>query len=105
MLPKNSKRIVVREAAVKSKKYLAFLRTHPCMVCSLEGSTQAHHIRHHEPSATGYRHGDQWAVPLCDKCHNNLHSFGNEEMWWECEGIDPIGFCERSWKNYKGEKE
>tara|TARA_R100001129_G_C5212487_1_gene217125 strand:- start:99 stop:278 length:180 start_codon:yes stop_codon:yes gene_type:complete len=40
------------------------------------------------------RTGDQYAVPLCDDHHRNLHSYGAEKRWWAMEGIDPIAWIE-----------
>lgn len=41
----------------------------------------------------GLKSGDDWAVPLCHKHHMDLHSYGDERLWWDLQGVDPIAWC------------
>ena len=96
-----------RPKRLKDEKYLAYIRTMACLVCGGVPS-QAHHLMHGEPSATGKRSGDDWAVPLCQRCHRGLHEFGREPIYWLFQGIASIAWAERTykeWKNRKGGKE
>lgn len=40
-----------------------------------------------EPSAMSMKSGDNWAVPLCYKCHEDLHRDGNEREWFDKKGL------------------
>jgi hypothetical protein len=84
---------------VKDEAYLRKIRQTPCLVC--QRWSQAHHLMHAEPSATGKRSGDNWAVPLCSYHHEALHRFGDEASWWAVHGIDPIEWAKESYDDYK----
>ena len=52
----------------RSKKYLAFVRSHPCVVCGRKA--QAHHVRRHYWGAgTAIKPHDYVTIPLCLVCH------------------------------------
>ncbi len=58
----------------RSKKYLAFIRTKPCLVC---GSPET--VPHHEGlgrNMIGGKPPDSHAVPLCVLCHGIYHNTG-----------------------------
>ncbi len=40
------------------------------------------------PRALGLKAGDDQCVPLCWRCHSELHGFGDEGLWWAKKGID-----------------
>ena len=48
----------------------------------------------------GRKTSDNWAVPLCHKCHMELHAFGDEQTWWDILGIDPIEWAKENWRKY-----
>lgn len=72
-------------------RYLQHIRALPCLVCG--GFSVAHHMMHAEPSATGLRSGDQWAVPLCHLHHTELHAHGDEPLWWALQGVAPVAWA------------
>lgn len=81
---------------MKRPAYLKWIRTLPCLACGNDTGTEAAHIRYtdrsvmkHNPGI-GQKPADYFAVPLCSKCHRDQHDFGDEEMWWEEMGKDPI---------------
>ena len=53
-----------------------------------------------EAMGQGIKVSDEWTVPLCHQCHMRLHAFGDEQTWWDLEGIDPIEWARRTWKEY-----
>ena len=54
----------------RNKKYLEFIRSHPCIICG-NPETDAHHIRRQEyGSGTGTKPHDYVTVPLCRYCHD-----------------------------------
>ena len=62
------------------------------MVCKTTVGVVAHHLTIAQPKARGLKAGDQYAVPLCDKHHKELHGLGNERRWWAIQGVDPFEF-------------
>ena len=65
------------------------IREQPCLVCGTIPS-DAHHLRTDmKTKGMGLKPGDDKAVPLCRKHHMKLHAYGNEELWWSTQGIDP----------------
>jgi hypothetical protein len=50
----------------RSKAYLAFVRTHPCISCGKEGPSEADHVG---PRGVGQKTSDYRCVPLCSACH------------------------------------
>tara|TARA_R100000995_G_scaffold4135_1_gene2194 strand:+ start:15637 stop:15927 length:291 start_codon:yes stop_codon:yes gene_type:complete len=87
---------------VRSQKYLQNVREHGCLIC--HRPPQAHHLTHAQGLRGMRRTGDQWAVPLCQEHHFNLHAYGNESQWWALQGIDPIKWAENNWKIFNDEK-
>lgn len=79
--------------AAKSKGYLAFLHSLPCVVTGLYGVEAAHLSM----AALGYGHygrgkgrkvSDRWALPLSQAEHARQHKIG-EERFWSKSGINP----------------
>jgi len=69
----------IRKATAKPEpRYLAWLRTLPCVCCGGPGGV-AHH-QHGEKGTMkgmGLRAPDSTAVPLCERCHNGWHAMGH----------------------------
>ena len=88
-----------RQPRVKDEKHLRFISTLPCIVCGLEGSTQACHVRFADISrgkretGKGEKPDDKWVVPMCFKHHAEQHSM-DEESFWQMYGIDVLSVCE-----------
>ena len=38
----------------------------------------------------GRKVSDRFAVPICRLHHRELHRRGNEHIWWQNQGIDPL---------------
>ncbi len=77
---------------IRSRKHLQYIREQGCLICYRPA--QAHHLTFVDSDGLrGMRRtGDQFAVPLCDDHHRQLHAHGNEERWWSMQGVDPIGW-------------
>jgi len=84
---------------VRSQKYLAHIRKHPCLICGTT-EVQAHHLRHADQRGWGMKNGDEWAVPLCADHHMDCHRTGKENMWWVMNGIDAMAWAELTYKNW-----
>ena len=68
---------------MKSKKHLKKVSELSCMVCGVQGKTQAHHLLRTGEHGMALKSGDNWAVPLCFHCHNDLHLNGDEIGYFE----------------------
>jgi hypothetical protein len=55
---------------VRSRRYLAFVRSHPCCSCGALAPSEAHHWG---PRAVGEKTDDLRTVPLCRRCHDAWH--------------------------------
>ncbi len=90
---------MTNKVKVRSQKYLAHIRKHPCLICGTT-EVQAHHLRHADQRGWGMKNGDEWAVPLCADHHMDCHRTGKENMWWVMNGIDAMAWAELTYKNW-----
>jgi hypothetical protein len=62
---------------VRNPKYLAWIRTHPCVVCGASRGIEASHTG---PHGLGQKSPDSSAIPLCAKHHrtgnDSYHKLG-----------------------------
>jgi len=45
----------------------------------------------------GRKVSDRFTVPVCRLHHRELHRRGNERIWWESQGIDPLSVAGTLW--------
>ena len=45
----------------------------------------------------GRKVSDRFAVPICRLHHRELHRRGNERVWWQNQGIDPVAIAATLW--------
>jgi hypothetical protein len=45
----------------------------------------------------GRKVSDKFAVPICRLHHRELHRRGNERVWWQNQGIDPLAIAASLW--------
>jgi len=64
----------------RSKKYLAFVRLHPCCNCHTCYNVQAHHALGFGENMMGGKPPDGYAIPLCENCHRLIHDKGTKNM-------------------------
>lgn len=57
----------------RSPKYLAFVRSHPCLACRAINEIEAHHVRFPGEAGVGQKPSDMTAVPLCNAHHRAFH--------------------------------
>lgn len=60
-----------------NNKYLAFVKTQPCINCGNPNS-EPHHVIGLGMGAMGIKASDIHAVPLCRHCHNQVHQDTSE---------------------------
>ena len=46
----------------------------------------------------GRKVSDRFAVPVCRLHHRELHRRGNERVWWQNQGIDPLPIATSLWE-------
>jgi hypothetical protein len=82
----------------RNKEHLQFVIQQPCLLCGRKPS-DAHHIRFVQPRALGRKASDEFTVPLCRSHHRSVHRAGNEQVWWQQAGIDPLRVAGKLWKH------
>lgn len=64
----------------RSRKYLAWLRAQPCVVC---GSREDVEASHHGAHGTATKPSDHEALPVCRVHHHRWHQKGSPHMSWD----------------------
>lgn len=80
---------------LRSKAYLDFVRSHPCLVTDQEYAVVAHHCRH-KPHGGGVslKPSDYRTVPLTPLEHYRLHSIGEKSYWANAMIIPEIAMAD-----------
>jgi hypothetical protein len=81
----------------RDRGHLKFVAGQPCLVCGRTPS-DPHHIRFADSWTVGRKVSDRFTVPLCRIHHHELHRRGNERVWWQQQGIDPLLRADGLWK-------
>jgi len=74
----------------RDSKYLAWLRTQPCVVCLNPVTGQSHHTESGGISLVG---SDYSAVPICSLHHREIHQHSSKRGKWGEEEL--AGIIER----------
>ena len=82
---------------LRDKEHLRFVAAQPCLLCERVPS-DAHHLRFAQPMALGRKVSDEFTVPLCRTHHRQLHHSGNELMWWQDMGVEPLEIARELWR-------
>jgi hypothetical protein len=85
------------------KAHLTFVASHLCLVCARRPA-DPHHVRFAQKQALGRKVSDEFAVPLCRSHHRELHRSGDEYLWWENVGIDPLRIARKLWKKTRSKR-
>ena len=80
----------------RDREHLKFVAAQPCLICGRTPS-DLHHIKFAEQRAMGRKVSDRFAVPICRLHHRELHRRGNERLWWQNQGIDPLTVAATLW--------
>ena len=90
-----------RRPRVRSKRYLQFIASLPCVITGAR-PVECAHVRYGEAkydkrqTGAGEKPSDIWALPLSAEMHRlsdeAQHQHG-ERQWWEGRGIDPLELC------------
>jgi hypothetical protein len=90
-------RIPAKTIRLRDKEHRKFVALQPCLVC---GRTPAdpHHLRFAQPRAMSRKVSDEFTVPVCRLHHRELHTQGDERLFWKRINIDPAPIALRLWK-------
>ena len=86
--------MISKQKPWRNKKYIAWVKTHPCIVTRLPAD-DPHHIIGHGFSAMGSRAPDWAVIPLTRKEHNDLH---RDLDWWETLYGSQVQILMRFWR-------
>jgi 1-acyl-sn-glycerol-3-phosphate acyltransferase len=97
---------------VRDRDHVRHVIRQPCLVCGRRPS-DPHHLRFAQSRALGRKVSDEFTVPLCRAHHREVHRCGDEGLWWQKTGIDPLAAARALWlrppstvaKNRLGSKE
>jgi len=88
----------------RDREHLKFVAAQSCLICGRTPS-DAHHIKFAEQRAMGRKVSDKYTVPLCRLHHRELHRRGNERVWWQKQGIEPLAVAAALWKTMHNAEE
>jgi len=74
---------------IRDRDHVRLVAKQPCLICGRRPA-DAHHLRFAQPKTLGRKVSDEFTVPLCRGHHREIHRCGDEAVWWNRVGIDPI---------------
>lgn len=86
---------------IRNSGHLAFVAARPCLICG-KNRAHAHHLKFAQPTALGRKVSDEFTVPLCAAHHRELHSHGDERVWWAARGINALDVAKELWSHSSG---
>jgi len=86
---------------IRNSGHLAFVAARPCLICG-KNRAHAHHLKFAQPTALGRKVSDEFTVPLCAAHHRELHSHGDERVWWAARGINALDVAKELWSHSGG---
>jgi len=96
-------RIQAKTIRLRDKEHRKFVAMQPCLVC---GRTPAdpHHLRFAQPRAMSRKVSDEFTVPVCRLHHRELHTHGDEKLFWKRINIDPLPIALKLWKQGRSDR-
>lgn len=80
---------------LRSKKRMEAAREGGCSVCG-NPAADAHHLRIlGHGRGLGVKNGDDYTIPLCRQHHDELHAFGDEKLFLDMHGLDPVKILDK----------
>lgn len=69
---------------------MATIKSRGCCICK-NPVADAHHLRiiGHKRGMS-VKNGDDYTIPLCRRHHDELHAMGDEKLFLDLHGIDPV---------------
>ena len=88
---------ITKPVRERDRNHLRFVASRPCLICGRVPS-DAHHLKFAEQRAMGRKVSDKFTVPICRLHHRELHRRGDERVWWNSRGIDPLPIAATLWE-------
>jgi hypothetical protein len=85
----------------RDKDHRDYVSSQACLACGRQ-PCDAHHLRFAQARSLGRKVSDEFTVPLCRTHHRELHSLGDETVWWSKLNIDPVPIALRFWQHSRG---
>lgn len=82
---------------LRDKAHLSFVATQCCLACGRQPA-DPHHLKFAQPRAMARKVSDEFVVPLCRSHHSDLHRHGDERIWWDKLGVDPLPVAAELWR-------
>lgn len=86
----------------RSREYLAWIRTQPCVVTGARINVEAAHVRMGNGGGMGIKPSDFRTLPLSADQHRRQHQVG-EKAFWAALGISPDGLIISHMVRYIGD--
>jgi hypothetical protein len=88
--------VIRKPVRERDRGHLRFVASQPCLICGRTPS-DPHHIKFAEQGAMARKVSDKFTVPICRLHHRELHRRGNERVWWQNQGVDPLAAAASLW--------
>lgn len=69
-----------KQKTPRNKKYLDWIKTIPCCICLKPPLSDPHHVNEDGKGGKGIKCSDYRAIPLCHKCHVDIHQLGKRSF-------------------------
>jgi hypothetical protein len=81
---------------IRDRDHIRHVMKQPCLICGRRPS-DPHHLRFAQTRALGRKVSDEFTVPLCRAHHREVHRCGDEGLWWQNTGTDPLVAARTLW--------
>ena len=81
---------------IRDRDHIRHVMKQSCLICGRRPS-DPHHLRFVQSRALGRKVSDEFTVPLCRTHHREIHHCGDEGLWWQNTGIDPLAAARALW--------
>jgi hypothetical protein len=81
---------------IRDRDHVRHVMKQPCLICGRRPS-DPHHLRFAQSRALGRKVSDEFTVPLCRAHHREVHRCGDEGLWWQSTGTDPLVAARTLW--------
>ena len=81
---------------IRDRDHIRHVIKQACLICGRRPS-DPHHLRFAQSRALGRKASDEFTVPLCRAHHREVHRCGDEGLWWQNTGTDPLVAARTLW--------
>jgi hypothetical protein len=81
---------------IRDRGHIRHVIKQACLICGRRPS-DPHHLRFAQSRALGRKVSDEFTVPLCRAHHREVHRCGDEGLWWQNTGTDPLVAARTLW--------